>query len=104
MALPVLRISRGRFSASDYARVRTRLDEAQRSLMPAIQQLHGCLHYWAGVDAASNTMVNVSVWASLDDAKQMETLAPMLALAGEFTAMGVKFERPIINYESLWQL
>jgi quinol monooxygenase YgiN len=65
MALPVLRISRGSFAASDYARARTRLDEAQRSLVPAIQQLRGCLHYWAGVDAASNTMVNVSVWASL---------------------------------------
>jgi hypothetical protein len=34
----------------------------------------------------------------------METLAPMLALAGEFTALAVKFESPIVNYECLWEL
>jgi hypothetical protein len=38
------------------------------------------------------------------DAKQMDTLVPMLALAGEFVKLGVVFERPITNYETLWQL
>ncbi len=37
-------------------------------------------------------------------AKQMETLAPMLALAAEFVGLGVTFERPITNYEILWQI
>jgi hypothetical protein len=32
----------------------------------------------------------------------MRTLGPMLALAEEFTREGVRFERPIINYETLW--
>ncbi len=49
-------------------------------------------------------MVNVSVWRSLADAKQMETLASMLALAGEFSKLGVNFERPIINYDVLWKV
>jgi hypothetical protein len=49
-------------------------------------------------------MVNISVWATLDDAKQMESLAPMLALATEFMSLGVQFERPITNYESLWEV
>jgi hypothetical protein len=49
-------------------------------------------------------MVNVSVWRSLNDAQQMQTLVPMQALAEEFTREGVRFERPIINYETLWQV
>jgi hypothetical protein len=34
----------------------------------------------------------------------MATLAPMLALAEEFAALGVEFERPILNDETLWRL
>ena len=102
--MPVVRLSRGSFAEGDYARVRARLEQSQASLVPAIRQLRGCLHYWAGIDATSNTMVNVSIWESLADARQMETLAPMLALAKEFTTIGVTFERPIVNYDSLWQL
>jgi hypothetical protein len=104
MALPVLRLSRGSFPPEKYSIVRDRLAGAQSSLVPAIKALRGCLHYWAGVDPVSNSMVNISVWASLDDARQMESLAPMLALAGEFVALGVVFERPITNYESLWEI
>jgi hypothetical protein len=104
MPLPVLRLSRGTFPAEQYSIVRDRLHGAQASLVPAIKALRGCLHYWAGVDATSNSMVNVSVWATLDDAKQMETLAPMQSLATEFVALGVQFERPITNYTSLWEI
>jgi len=28
----------------------------------------------------------------------------MLALAGEFSKLGVNFERPIINYDVLWEI
>lgn len=100
----VVRISRGSFAPDRYAAVRVRLDESGRALVPAIRQLNGCLHYWAGVDPVSNTLVNVSVWATVQDARQMESLAPMLALAREFVALGVTFERPITNYEVLWEL
>ena len=99
----VLRLSRGSFPAEKYIIVRDRLRSAQSSLIPAIKALRGCIHFWAGVDPVSNTMVNISLFATLDDAKQMESLAPMLALATEFMSMGVQFERPITNYESLWE-
>ena len=104
MSLPVVRLSRGSFAPSLFAEVERRLAAATASLVPAINELQGCSHYWAGIDVASNTMVNISVWATLEDAKQMESLAPMLALAREFTAIGVKFERPIINYSVLWAI
>jgi hypothetical protein len=101
---PIVRISRGSFAPEAYEQVRHRLDAAQESLIPAIRRLGGCLHYFAAIDRESSTMVNVSVWRSLVDAQQMQTLAPMLALAEAFSREGVRFERPIINYETLWQI
>ncbi len=100
----VVRLSKGHFEPDRYAIVRQRLDDAKQTLIPAIRALRGCLHFWAGIDPVSNTLVNVSVWQSMDDARQMETLAPMRALAVEFTELGVTFERPIANYESLWEI
>ena len=102
--MPVVRISRGSFKPEDYERIKGRLEGSHQTLVPAVGILSGCMHYWAGIDLATNTMVNVSVWKSLADAKQMDTLAPMLALAGEFVELGVVFERPIVNYETLWQI
>jgi hypothetical protein len=100
----VVRISRGSFPPGSYATVRERLDAAQESLVPAIRRLAGCLHYFAAIDRESSSMVNVSVWRSLADAQQMESLGPMLALAEDFVREGVRFERPTINYETLWSI
>jgi hypothetical protein len=100
--LPIVRISRGSFAPEKYESIRTRLDAAQSSLVPAIRKLAGCIHYFAAIDRESSSMVNVSVWRTLADAQQMQTFGPMLALAAEFTQEGVRFERPTINYESVW--
>ncbi len=102
--MTVVRISRGSFQPEAYETVKERLTQSKASLIPAIRELNGLLHYYAGIDAISNTMINVSVWQSLADAKQMETLAPMLALTKEFIDLGVTFERPIINYDTVWEI
>ena len=102
--MSTVRISRGYFNPGDCDRIATLLDESQLTLAPRIRQLEGCLNYWAGIDRGSNTMVNVSVWRSVNDARQMDALAEMKALAGEFTRQGVTFERPINNYEVLWEI
>jgi quinol monooxygenase YgiN len=101
---PIVRISRGSFAPDSHDQIRQRLDAARESLIPAIRQLEGCLHYFAAIDRESSSMVNVSVWRSLADAQQMQTLAPMLALADAFTREGVRFERPVINYETVWEI
>jgi hypothetical protein len=100
----IVRISRASFPPEKYETIKARLDESQTSLVPAIRQLGGCLHYFAAIDRESNTMVNVSVWRSLADAQQMQTFEPMLALAEAFRREAVQFERPIINYESIWEI
>ena len=38
------------------------------------------------------------------NAKAMQELAPMRALAEEFTREGVRFDRPVIDYETLWEI
>ena len=98
----VIRISRGKFPPDRFEDIAARLRRSGDVLIPSIRQLPGVLDYYAAIDQTSATMVNVSVWDNLSHAQQMSTFGPMLALAQEFQAAGVEFERPIINYDSVW--
>ena len=73
------------------------------TLEPAIRKLHGLIYYHAGIDRETSTVVNMSVWADLEAAKQMETLAPMRAQRPILEKAGVSFEK-IANYERLWSI
>jgi quinol monooxygenase YgiN len=99
-----VRISKGRYKPELHAEVTARLDASSKSLVPAIRAMPGCLSYYVGSDEASGTMVNVSAWDTLEHAQAMSSLPQMAALAKEFMALGVEFERPIVNYPVLWQL
>ena len=99
----VVRLSRGTFTPDKAAEVRARLEEGRASLEPALRNLRGLLHYYVAVDEHASTMVNVSVWTTLPDAKQMDTLAPMLAQRTVFEKLGVRFD-PIGNYPTLWTI
>jgi hypothetical protein len=100
----IVRISRGRFEPAAYAEIERRLRESATSLIPAIRKLPGVLPYYAGIDRDSSTMINVSTWRSLDDARQMDSLEEMRALSREFQTKGVEFDRPITNYDTLWNI
>lgn len=100
----IVRISKGAYPVSLHAEVTARMDAASQSLVPAIRKLPGCLGFYVATEESSSTMVNVSVWDTLEQAQAMSTLAEMTALAQEFTALGVQFERPIVNYPVLWKL
>jgi quinol monooxygenase YgiN len=100
----IVRISKGSYPPARHAEFTARMNEAGIALMPAIRRLPGCLSYYAATDEASSTMINVSVWDTLEHAQAMATLPEMAALAKEFVAMGAEFERPIVNYPALWQL
>ena len=73
-------------------------------LATGIRALDGLITFSAGADAATSSFVNVSVWTTLDYAKQMETFQPMLDLGKQFAEQGARFERPIMNYDTLWEI
>lgn len=50
------------------------------------------------------SMQNTSVWETMADAKQLDTLQAMLDLAKGFTEAGIRFERPIANHGTSWAL
>ena len=76
---PVVRISKGHFTPDKFAEVKQLIAASATPLVPAIQALRGLLYYHAAVDANTHTVVNVSIWETEQDARQMDTLAPMLA-------------------------
>lgn len=102
-ASPVVRVSRGRFAPERLAEVTRLMNESATPLVPAIRQLRGLLYYHAGVDTVTNTVVNVSIWTDLDAARQMDTLAPMLAQRPILEAAGVQFDG-IANYLPAWKI
>jgi hypothetical protein len=104
MKAPVIRISIGKFDADKAAIVEGKLRESRALPESGIRAMTGNLAYYVGVDHTNNAMHNVSIWESVADANQMSTFAPMLALGQEFTRLGLRFDRPILNCDTLWQL
>ncbi len=102
--MPIVRISILRCEPEQFARFRERMAAAEAVLAPGITAMKGCVAYYAGADEATLSLSNVSVWDTLDDARQMDRFQPMLDLAKEFAAEGARFERPILNHATLWQL
>jgi hypothetical protein len=104
MKAPVIRISIGKFDADKVAVVEKKLAESRALLETGIRGMNGNIAYYVGIDRRNNAMHNVSVWESVADADQMATFSPMIALGTEFAALGVRFDRPILNCDTLWQL
>ena len=100
---PVVRVSQGFFSADLRSQVQAKLEAGRPSLDPALRALPGLLHYYVAIDPVSNSVVNVSVWTSLEAAQQMNDLAAMRVQRDAFIALGVRFE-PIRNYAGLWSI
>lgn len=103
MSEPVIRISQGFFDPQQFEVVAAKLQEGESILEPALRALKGLMHYYVSIDPISNSMVNVSIWESLQAAEQMNTLREMLAQRDAFVALGVKFQ-PIQTYSGLWAI
>lgn len=101
--MPVVRISTGRFDTARLAAVERLLAASETALREPLTRLAGLRHYYVGIDRASGSVTNVSVWDSVADAHQMDTLAAMLAQRPLLEAAGVSFE-PITNHETLWTM
>src|SRR2546421_6097926 len=102
--MPTVRVSALRCHPQQFADLKKMMAESIAVLEPGIRQMRGLIHFYAGEDEAVNSLTNVSVWRTLDDAKQLDTFQPMLDLGKVFVAKGATFERPIMNYASLWEV
>jgi hypothetical protein len=104
MVPPVVRVSIIRCSPDKFARMRRMMVDADPILRPGIEAMNGLLAYYAGADEVTSSLTNVSIWTDLTAAKQMDKFEPMLELGRKFAEAGATFERPIMNYATLWQL
>ena len=101
--MAVVRISKGRFDASKAAQAERVLASSEQALLAPLSRLPGLLHYYVGIDREKGYLTNVSIWDSLTNAHQMDTLAEMLAQRPILEAAGVTFEA-ITNHETLWTI
>ena len=101
---PVVRVSILRCAPERFAEIRQMMVDTDPVLRPGIEAMAGLLAFYAGADEATSSLTNVSIWTSLEAAKQLDRFQPMLELGKAFVAKGATFERPIMNHTTLWQL
>ncbi len=101
--MPVVRISKGKFDPASAPDVERLLALSEGALREPLLHLPGLLHYYVGLDRANGQLMNVSVWETLENARQMDTLKEMLAQRPILEAAGVTFEA-ITNHETLWTI
>jgi hypothetical protein len=102
--MPTVRVSVIRCHPQQFAELKKMMADSIAVLEPGIRRMRGLIHFYAGEDEAVNSLTNVSVWRTLEDAKQLDTFQPMLDLGKVFVSKGARFERPIMNYTSLWEI
>lgn len=101
--MPVVRISNGRFPVERSDDAERLVSESEAALRRPLEELHGLIHYYVGIDRKLGYLTNVSVWETLEDARQMDSLQPMLAQRPILEAADVSFET-ITNHETLWTI
>jgi hypothetical protein len=86
------------------AELRQMMMEADAVLRLGIEAMVGLPAFHVGEDEVTFSLSNVSLWTSLEAAKQLDTFQPMPDLGKPFIAKNAAFARPIMNYVTLWQL
>ena len=101
--MTVVRISRGRFDLANINEAEQLLIDSEAALREPLQQLRGLVHYYVGIDREHGFLTNASVWKTLDDAHQMDSLKAMLDQRPILQAAGISFEQ-ITNHDTLWTI
>jgi hypothetical protein len=102
-ASAVVRASRATFEPSRFAEVDAVNTKISEYLIPAVKQLPGLIHFYAGV-SPDGSMLQVSVWDSEAHSAQLNHLREMVVVArGEMEAVGVTFT-PIATYPISWTI
>jgi len=99
----VIRSSRATFDPSRFAEVDAANTNTSKYLIPAVQQLPGLIHFFAGV-SSDGSMMQVSVWDSEEHSSQLNHLKEMVVVArAEMEAVGVTFT-PVVTYPISWTI
>ena len=102
-ATAFVRVSRASFDPSRFAEVDAMNTKTSEYLIPAVKQLPGLIHFYAGV-SPDGSMLQVSVWDSEEHSAQLDRLEEMVVVArGEMEAVGVTFT-PITTYPVSWSI
>ena len=101
---PVVRCSILRCPPDRFGEMQQMMVELEKVLRPGIESMPGLIAFYVGADETTSSLSNVSLWVDLDAAKQLDRFQPMLDSGKPFVAKGATFERPIMNYTTLWQL
>lgn len=101
---PVVRTSILRCPPDKFTEMRQMMIETEKVLRPGIEVMRGLIAFYVGADEATSSLSNISLWTDLEAAKQLDRYQPMLDSGKPFVAAGGTFERPIMNYTTLWQL
>jgi hypothetical protein len=99
----VVRASRATFDPSRFAEIDAMNTKTSEYLIPAVKQLPGLIHFYAGV-SPDGSILQVSVWDSEEHSAQLNHLREMVVVArGEMEALGVTFT-PIATYPVSWTI
>ena len=100
-ATAVVRVSRASFDPSRFAEVDAASKKTAQYIIPALRQLPGLLHFYAGA-SPKGSIVQVSVWDTEEHAAQLDRLKEMVIDGRrDMEAVGVTFT-PIFNYPIDW--
>lgn len=98
----VVRVALVRCDPENFALISEKMQESERELRPGIEAMPGLLAYYAGADAETLTLTNVSLWDSVEHANQINTYEPMSRLAQDLIDHGGRPERPVMNHTMQW--
>jgi hypothetical protein len=99
----VVRASRATFDPRRFAEVDAMNTKTSRYLIPAVNQLPGLIHFYAGV-SPDGSMLQLSIWDSEEHSEQLNHLKEMVVVTrGEMEAVGVTFS-PIATYPASWTI
>jgi hypothetical protein len=99
----VVRASRATFDPSRFAEVDAVNTKTSEYLIPAVKQLPGLIHFYAGI-SPDGSMLQLSVWDSEEHSAQLNHLKEMVVVArAEMESVGVKFT-PIATYHVRWTI
>lgn len=102
-ATAVVRFSRATFDPSRFVEVDGMNTKTSKYLIPAVKQLPGLIHFYAGV-SPDGSMIQISVWDSEEHSAQLNHLKEMVVIARrEMEAVGVTFT-PVATYPVSWTI